>query len=368
VVSDWSDVNSHVLLSSLNESRHPFTEVVVMLPDGVQPPKAPVASVSTQFINRAKISDQADLCTAQIDTVWFMMTDSYHQPRQDLQLMTQYDKGHYKPVVSFAKANQETCFADQSCAKEFRLAKEILPSIKDVYQNHDFVFHTKTRNDYCNFLESHFPNGKQESATSYVAFLRRFGHAQRLYVDSDRNNFGSRRAFLPLAASSLPPLMLQQRGLIENNMNETNTNGTNTNRTNTIECTSQRIREDCLAASCEWRLRFSSCRDQLSTPSNVNSGERGTKERPYLYQTGFGAIALISLLVVGVGRMRSSNSSASWVPSSGEGKYQPFEGDDDNSGDASGEEDDEISLESVDLECFQFLEDVEEHGSDVEFA
>jgi hypothetical protein len=143
-----------------------------MLPDGVQP------QVSTQFINRAKISDQADLFTAQIDTVWFMMTDSYHQPRQDLQLMTQYDEGHYKPVVSFAKADQDTCFADQSCAKEFRLANEILPSIKDVYQNHDFDFHTKTQNDYCNFLEMHFPNGKQESATSYVAFLCRFGHAQ----------------------------------------------------------------------------------------------------------------------------------------------------------------------------------------------
>jgi hypothetical protein len=331
-----------------------------MLPDGVQPPKAPVASVSTQFINRAKISDQADLCTAQIDTVWFMMTDSYHQPRQDLQLMTQYDKGHYKPVVSFAKADQETCFADQSCAKEFRLAKEILPSIKDVYQNHDFVFHTKTRNDYCNFLESHFPNGKQESATSYVAFLRRFGHAQRLYVDSDRNNFGSRRAFLPLAASTLPPLMLQQRRLI----------GNSTNGTNTIECTSQRTREDCLAASCEWRLQFSSCRDQFPPPS-----KRGTQKRPRWAQIliflgiGCGAIALISLLVVGVGRMRSSNSSASLVPLSGEENYQLGEGDDDNSGDASGEGDEEDSLETVELEGFHILEDgrFEEHDSGIEF-
>ncbi len=203
--------------------------------------------------------------------------------------MTQYDKGHYKPVVSFAKADQETCFADQSCAKEFRLAKEILPSIKDVYQNHDFIFHTKTRNDYCNFLESRFPNGKQESATSYVAFLRRFGHAQRLYVDSDRNNFGSRRAFLPLAASTLPPLMLQQRRLI----------GNSTNGTNTSECTSQKTQEDCVAASCEWRLSFSSCRDLLfSAPINLKSGEHSTQKRSYFYRIGFGAIAWISLLVV----------------------------------------------------------------------
>jgi hypothetical protein len=333
-----------------------------MLPDGVQSPKAPVASISTQFINRAKKSDQADLCTAQIHTVWFMMTDSYHQPRQDLQLMTQYDEGRYKPVVSFAKADQDTCFADQSCTKQFRLAKGILPSVKDVYQNHDFVFHTKTRNDYCNFLESHFPNRKQESATSYVAFLRRFGHAQRLYIDSDRNNFGSRRAFLPLAASSLPPLMLQQRRLI----------GSSTNGTNTIDCTFQRTREDCLAASgCEWRLQFSSCRDH-----NVDISQRGTQKRPHWAQIliflgiGCGAIALISLLVVGVGRMRSSNSSASLVPLSSEENYQLDEGDDDNSGNASGEGDEEDSLETVELEGFHILEDgrFEEHDSCIEFV
>jgi hypothetical protein len=76
-----------------------------------------------------------------------------------------------------------------------------------------------------------------------------------------------------LPTSLLPPMMLHQRRLIGRD-NSTSGNST-------IGCMSYITRAKCLDASCEWRTQFSSCRDQVYSPSNVNRGQRGRHNRPH---------------------------------------------------------------------------------------
>jgi hypothetical protein len=178
VVSDWTEAHSRTLLSTLDDSHHPFAKVVVLLPDVTQYLATDVTSAQVEFVHRAYHPDFLDLCTAPINTSWFMITDSYHQLRQDLQLMVQYEQGCYKPVVTFSKAGHASCFAHLSCQREVKLAHQILPSAVDIYQTQDFVFHTESRNEYCKAWEKSFQNETPPSATSYVAFLQDRGQAK----------------------------------------------------------------------------------------------------------------------------------------------------------------------------------------------
>lgn len=190
------------MLSSLDSSRHPFTEAIVVTPENAQHGHLFTSSVPVDFVPRGSMPDTADLCGMDIATPWFVMSNSFFRFQGDIEIMTYMDQ---KPVISFEEANYESCFSDKACQRDLALAQELVPEFNMVFDEFDFVFHTETRNGYCQFLQtmnnvtwSHFPG-----VTSYVAYLQRTGQLETLYVTSDRTMYGSRHMFVARETSTL---------------------------------------------------------------------------------------------------------------------------------------------------------------------
>lgn len=108
VVSDWHDGQSAYLLSQIDGGNHPFSTIVLMLPQGIEPPSSAnqVRSATVTVHSREESEpDWMDLCTAPIDTPWFMMTNSYHRVRPNVTLMV----ADGKPLIPFVPATEEYC-------------------------------------------------------------------------------------------------------------------------------------------------------------------------------------------------------------------------------------------------------------------
>lgn len=320
------------------------------------PPQISVSSANVQVVSRDGNPDSADLCTVQIDTSWFAMTNSYHQLKEDVQIMTQFDRGVHKPVVSFVRPDFESCYSYPGCRRDLQLAQEIVAGFDSIYQDFDFVFHTESRNDYCQFLRdssnptwSSFP-----SATSYAAYLQKYGLLDKLYVHSDRNVFGSsRRMFLPLDWSSMPNPVLRMREL--QNQNETNDRDF---PDHSPSCSSQRTIDQCLSLpECSWRDAQHSCYAKPNKPIGVQRGEEEADRRPRPTWVGIvsailivcGSVAVILLLVVGG---RRASQSTTQGPQDHDESLIPL------AAQGSGASDSRLgssSLETIDLDPLYFM-------------
>ena len=307
-ISDWSPLRSQVILSTLDTSNHPFTSAFVVIPDDSWAPNVSLSTVDVQVTHRSEHLDWADLCTVHVDTSWFVMTNSYHQLKEDVQIMTQFHQGKHKPVISFMAPDFESCYAYAECRRDLELAREILPGFDSIFRDFDFVFHTSSRNDYCKFL-SHSSNitlSQYPSATSYAAYLQKIGLLDKLYVRSDRNIFGSRRMFLPLDWASTSTSVLRVRQL--QNENVTDLPG------HSYTCSSQRTIDQCLAfPHCDWRETQHSCYAMGKKPIGIQkSEEEPSQSRPTwvgivsVIAIAIGSAAVISLLFVGGWRIRES--------------------------------------------------------------
>eukprot|EP00934_Nitzschia_sp_Nitz4_P003863 Nitzschia sp. Nitz4//scaffold121_size67750//7105//9512//NITZ4_006060-RA/size67750-augustus-gene-0.119-mRNA-1//1//CDS//3329534327//3853//frame0 len=325
VVSDWEDVNFHALVSTLDDSIHPFSEVIIMLPEGVQRDTIQINSTTpVRIMGRKHEHASNDLCTARVTTPWFMLTNSYYQLRKNLQLMTSSEDGKtFKPVVSNAKPDFTNCLQYPACTQELELAKQIHPSSDRVYQTSDFVFHTRDRNKYCHLLSSRRLNtsSTHPGATSFMAFLEKIGKDKALYETSDRNQYGSRPLFLPLPPVDVPYAMATARHLEAlNNTNVTdiiNTNSTNTTNTTGSTCSSMRSADACLALDgCSWRTSSQSCYTSGNPSNSVQDVQKGaTSSNGWVGTFGIviivlSCIGLVVMLVVGVQRYRSFQSGS----------------------------------------------------------
>lgn len=211
-----------------------------MLPDNTPFPIHYTSSTPIRFIYRESKPDYQDICSTPVSTDWFMITDSFHRLRHNLQIMVKADERMSKPVVSYIKASHDSCFKYSSCVSELNSARQFLSDPEDVFQNQDFVFDTVRRSEYCEIFENIFPNATTPpSATSYMAFLRNQSVADELYSTSDRANTGSRGAFLPLPDISLPLVMSEQRRLMED-----------PKQSNSTDCEALASSEECLAECC----------------------------------------------------------------------------------------------------------------------
>ena len=190
------------MLSSLDSSNHPFTEAIVVTPENADHDHLFATSVLVSIASRGRMPDTADLCTVDVATPWFIMTNSFFQLKGDFEIMTNMD---HKPMVSFEEPNYESCFSDEACNRDFALAQELVPEFNTVFHELDFVFHTETRNEYCQFVQgmnnatwSNYPG-----VSSYVAYLQRTGQLEKLYVTSDRTMYGSLPMFVEREKSTL---------------------------------------------------------------------------------------------------------------------------------------------------------------------
>mmetsp|Transcript_24889 Transcript_24889/g.61216 ORF Transcript_24889/g.61216 Transcript_24889/m.61216 type:complete len:369 (-) Transcript_24889:608-1714(-) len=185
-----------------------------------------------------------------------MKTNSFHRIRKKLKLMTENVNGTLKPVVPFINANNESCTSHPSCTREVDFARMIDQDANETYQTNQFVFHTDSRNHFCEFIAREFSNKTVASATSYVAFLENhLANNESLYLPYYKGRGGFRDLFVRLPASIVPPILEF-------------TNSSNSSDT----CAHFTAEDECLASLCEWRDNFESCRfswnnETTSSPS-----------------------------------------------------------------------------------------------------
>lgn len=290
LVSDWHEGNARHLLASLDQCSHPFVEVVVLADNVTHPSELMnLTSLPVQVVSRHNRSDRFDLCTAPISTEWFMKTNSFHRIRNKLEIMTETINGMMNPVVPFISANNESCTAFPSCTREIAFARMIDQDAHEVFQTNQFVFHTNSRNDFCEFLDTQFSTSTSNktfpSATAYVAFLERH-LSESLYVPYYKGRGGFRDLFVRLPAS-IVPLPLNFTTNSTNSTNFTNSTMIGTNFTNSSDtCIHFTSQDECLTSRCEWRDTYGSCRfswtiEITSSPSVSPSAE--LSEDPTLF-------------------------------------------------------------------------------------
>jgi len=240
VVSDWHEDLSYSLLTHLDKSNHPFSEVVVMhssarkgtavtsehkssLWDALfHSPKpvstAPSTTVPVSYIRR-DTPDFMDLCDAEVKTEWFMLTNAYHHVSPDVDLMFTGDTIP-RPVVPYVPADTSHCTDYDACRETARLARTVYPNLDKVVLDTDMLFHTRIRDVFCDawkeengelgeelalkeggldaYLIRSVPRGP--TATSYVAHLYLTGMAGNMYEFTNRLHYGSKDAFARIHA------------------------------------------------------------------------------------------------------------------------------------------------------------------------
>ena len=343
---------------------HPFSEIVVLLPEDVPHPgddtfmnaddssamalrkkkdddkddKEDDTVPTIRYVSRNGRHDWDDLCTAPIKSTWFLFTNSYHRVRETLHVMTtEVENGEagrkHVPLASYIKATDESCFDFDSCRQNLEFIQEHVKSdMTNIYQDFDLVFENRLRRRYCRYwkrvteeasarvgaVSGSDTNMVPPSATSYMAYLQTENLLNGLYSLSDRGIYGSRPPFLPLPNSMLPPSM--QR--VDDNDDEIDDSygrnrhlqGNNIN--NQTDCTLLATATECVLSDkpCLWQPNFSSCTDVRNNNNNVgqaigsiNSNIGPPRDhRPnwlaVLIGIGLagGLIAVIGLLAVGV--------------------------------------------------------------------
>ena len=103
VISEWFFDRSLNLIKKLDQKDHPFSNVIIMVPPSVsnEHDYTEYTSVPVKLQYRGE-PDFMDLCTANVETEWFMITNSYHQVSRHVDLM--FTPGKFLPVVPFTPA------------------------------------------------------------------------------------------------------------------------------------------------------------------------------------------------------------------------------------------------------------------------
>ena len=274
VVAEWFHDRSTYLLNHLDEKDHPFSEVVVMVPPSVESHDDydNMTVVPARSQHRAG-PDYMDLCEADVNTEWFMMTNSYHKVASHVDLM--FVPGTFKPVVPFTPATYAFCFKFPYCKETVNLAQRFSPGHEKVVLDFDILYHTKTRDAFCKEWKERFgPEGenlykgrrKQKAmegkiigpsgptGTSYAAYLARVGK-EGLYKFTDRSLYGARDPFVKV-------FVREERmdGMSDENyaMREMQQNRSLTD----CNCKAYETEDECETSGlgCIWRPLFDSCR------------------------------------------------------------------------------------------------------------
>jgi len=273
VIAEWFNNRSDFLLEHLDEKDHPFSEVIVMLPPTVEAHDNydNMTVIPTRAQHRSA-PDYMDLCEADVETEWFMMTNSYHKVASHVDLM--FVPGKFKPVVPFTPATYPFCFKFPYCKENVNLAQRFNPGHNKVALDFDVVYHTATRNGFCKeWKERHGPEGEnlykgrrkkkaQEgkiigpsgpTGTAYAAYVFR-EKKDGMYKFTDRSLYGARDPFIKVFAKEERLDGMSE----ENRARELTRNLTITD----CNCKAFETKDECIHSplGCVWRPLFDSCR------------------------------------------------------------------------------------------------------------
>lgn len=219
--------------------------------------------------------DYMDLCSATVETEWFMITNSYHQVSRHVDLM--FTPGKFLPVVPFTPATYPFCLKYPYCKENVLLAQRWNPRHKQVVLDMDMLYNTEARNEFCkewfdrngesgeHLYARHQPlrwklrnesiigpNGP--TATDYLAYLTR-EKKDAMYKMTDRSLYGARAPFVKVYR--------KEEKLDGMSEDELARRLGMTLLSNTTECTCDRFEteEECLGSGlgCQWRPLFESC-------------------------------------------------------------------------------------------------------------
>ena len=218
VITDWHHELSLNLLSGIDSSSHPFSNVIIMTPPDLSSVSYRhlatfKASIPTSVRSRFT-SDFMDLCNAPVETDWFMITNSYYALADYVDLLFSDEDGEIKPVIPYIPVNGRHCFANAACKEANRLARQLDSKSSMIIEDFDMIFNTQAKGEFCDVWTKQFghngerlygpksPAGAQDvgyrgpSATSYAAYLSGRGRLRELYKFTDRTFYGSRDNFV----------------------------------------------------------------------------------------------------------------------------------------------------------------------------
>jgi len=276
VIMEWFFDRSLNLIQKLDSKDHPFSQVIIMIPPSVTNThdytQYTAVPVTLQFRDS---SDYMDLCSADVKTEWFMITNSYHQVSRHVDLM--FTPGKFVPVVPFTPATYPFCLKYPYCKEIIMLSQRWNPNHKQVILDMDMLYHTKERNAFCGewrerngdagegLYAEHQPlrwklreekiiGPKGPTGTDYLAYLNREGKAS-MYKMTDRSLYGARAPFVKVYK--------KEEKLDGMSEEELARRVGMTLLSNTTECSCDRYEteEDCLGSGlgCQWRPLFESC-------------------------------------------------------------------------------------------------------------
>eukprot|EP00804_Cyclotella_cryptica_P028506 CCRYP_014798-RB/>CCRYP_014798-RB protein AED:0.04 eAED:0.04 QI:2126/1/1/1/0.85/0.62/8/1277/1088 len=286
VVSEWFFDRSLSLIKSLDSRDHPFDRVIIMIPPSISNDhdytKYTRVPVTLQFRDAP---DFLDLCAAEVESEWFMITNSYHLVARHVDLM--FTPGKFVPVVPFTPATYPFCLKYPYCKETIALAQRWNPKHSQVVLDMDMLYHTEERNLFCEeWRERNGDNGedlyakyqpmrfkirgdkivgpKGPTATDYFAYLTRENKAG-MYKMTDRSLYGARSPFVKVYRKEEKLDGMSEDELVRR-MGMTMLS-------NQTECSCDRFdnEEDCVGSGigCQWRPLFESCH----SPEMIDDGD-----------------------------------------------------------------------------------------------
>jgi len=211
VISEWHDNLATNILTSMETAEHPFSQVILMVPEDIATVNHEHLLNSTKAtpvsINKRK-DDFFDICSAPVRTEWFMITNSYHVLSEHVDLLFSNDNRKV-PVIPYTPADEAHCFIYPECIQKFEDSKIFDSDNKFIVQDNDMVFNTRERDIFCQQWKERkgdntkFPNkyhlrNKDEvkpSATTFISFLSNKGNLNNLYEFTDQTYHGKRNFF-----------------------------------------------------------------------------------------------------------------------------------------------------------------------------
>ncbi|KAL7535270.1 hypothetical protein ACHAXR_010651 [Thalassiosira sp. AJA248-18] len=274
VVSEWFFDRSLHLIKNLDEKDHPFSEVVVMVPPvaGAHEDYKDMTDVPVRTQHRGA-PDFMDLCEADIQTDWFMITNSYHSVSRHVDTM--FTPGSFKPVVPFTPATYAFCFKYPYCKETVNLAQRINPGHDKVILDMDMLYNTEARNAFCKeWKEENGDEGEElykhqqrrlmfrkkiigppgPTGTAYFAWLVKNGK-DGMYKMTDRSLYGARPPFVKVFAKEEKLDGMSEDELAKRVGITLLDNSTDCN------CGAFETEVDCEESiiGCQWRPLFESC-------------------------------------------------------------------------------------------------------------
>eukprot|EP00979_Chaetoceros_neogracilis_P011871 scaffold3017_cov162-Chaetoceros_neogracile.AAC.2 len=122
------------LLAKIDESNHPFAAVELVVPRDLPRKtlhnlKSLETTIKLSIQERKKGVGDFDLCSANVQSDWFMITNSYHVVSDNVDLL--FNK-QGKFVIPAIPATDENCYTVSACKDSLDTAKDLF-NVTEIY-------------------------------------------------------------------------------------------------------------------------------------------------------------------------------------------------------------------------------------------